>query len=448
MKQCKVCGTSVHIDSNTCPSCGNHSFFVLDVKICPLCGKVNAITNSFCEQCGKPFKIAQGRAFVKKTAVPLKRPAQNNYNNIVKTAEKVEKPSTAAVSVKEDNFKDYIELKPEIKHGDDHTEVAYYVEGNADKLPVVMLPKFTKISGKNIVVNIIVNPKGNDKIVSEIKQSETNKVMDEAIFGTEAVKDEEYIDFSSVGTDKEELKSISLDEPFIDYTEVKETTPSVKETQPVVITPPVKAKKVRKNKITTGKTFASILLMLIAFAGVASFYFDYFKTQILVSGASPVLYTLSEVFKFSPNLSFIKSNNYAAFLADFTRGIHKDYVTYVHFAFSGAFVLLFINAIMTIINLRHAKAVKIITSIFSFITILAYVAIVLAMIFVFNINIVSYHGIGLLVGACSSLLFFVLNLTLIKPYSKKRLEKKAKKAEKKAKNKNVKKSKNDDLVSL
>lgn len=130
MKQCKVCGTSVHIESNTCPSCGNHNFYVLDVKICPLCGKVNNRTSIYCEQCGKQFVAAQGQPYNVKKPVnmqsrppvyrerqqeivaPSPAPSPEKEYEIEKPVVKHVKPEETAA---ERAYKDFIALKPEIK---------------------------------------------------------------------------------------------------------------------------------------------------------------------------------------------------------------------------------------------------------------------------------------------------------------------------------------------
>ena len=143
MKRCKICGSVVHIESNTCPKCGGHSFDVLDVKVCPLCGKVNDINSSFCEYCGKDFGYAGGYA-----GDPGYGYGGAGAAGEPESARPSDDAERAALK--------YLTLRPEITSDGREKKYAYYVSD--EKVPIVILPTFDTDAEKSVKVEILMVP--------------------------------------------------------------------------------------------------------------------------------------------------------------------------------------------------------------------------------------------------------------------------------------------------
>lgn len=147
MKRCKICGSVVHIESNTCPNCGGHRFDVMDVKVCPLCGKVNDINSTYCEYCGKSFCIDG-------TVSGYERGAVGGYAAPAPSSACAQPSQTPEA---DRAMSDYVALRPEIASDGREKKYAYYVSD--ENVPVVILPTFDTDSEKNIKVEIVLMPR-------------------------------------------------------------------------------------------------------------------------------------------------------------------------------------------------------------------------------------------------------------------------------------------------
>ena len=510
MKQCKVCGTLVHIDSNTCPSCGNHNFFVLDVKICPLCGKVNGISNSFCEQCGKPFVTAQGGAYIKRPVA--KRPVPANYPRIFnqgtaapmpqqqQTAEPVYQqtaepaapvyqqqpapvyqqpaqpatvyqqpaPAEKSAGVEERSarqaYKDFVALKPEVIEGDDYSEVSYYVKGDGEKLPVIILPKFARQSGQNITVNIVVDPKNKDATAQVVTapaievqpasavapiQAQSAPVYAAPVYAApvysaapaayqapatpaqsapvqvdvaaEDDKAKEFRPFSAI-EDSDEQQLSAQAKPFEDSDK-----PATKKQRKVKA-----AKKMKKAKkpVTGGKVVVSLLMLIFALGIIAGYALPLYKNFDQTTGLSAMLFTLDK-HGLAVSVPITGHDGFSQFLADvlvadsiaglpLLTGVPQIIVDNLHYALSGAAVLAFILAILTLFSFRHKKGLKVLFVIFGLLNLLVFAVAVAAIAVVFEgLVFMDTLGLGLIISSAAALLFFIFAVFFMRTGKKK-----------------------------
>ncbi|MDD4002744.1 MAG: hypothetical protein PHE12_00885 [Clostridia bacterium] len=443
MKQCKVCGTSVHIESNTCPSCGNHNFYVLDVKICPLCGKVNSRTSVYCEQCGKQFVGAQGQNYNAKKPVnvsarpPVYRerqqviapPPEKDYE-IEKPVVKIAKPEE---TVAERAYKDFIALKPEIKESGDNTEFAYYVNGSAEKLPVVILPKFAKTQGKNILVNIVVNNVRSDaesdysskQGFSQIQPDIKKNIVEED------ESDRTFKPFSSINGQDEYADSVKNQETAkeSENTHTPENILQNNDQPTAEIIPTEKVKKLHKEKsikikgkrhLTFGSFTSSLFLVILSLGLIASFamvFYNSTNAELRSSGISAVLYMLKDVFKLDVTLppAFVE-NGFLAFWTEYqSGGQFYNYAHLIPYISSGIIVFTLINIFVLLFTFKHRRWAKIFLFITSLLSLLAIIVIALAIEFVYKASVVGTLGLGLIVAAIISLIIFITVIATYKP---------------------------------
>jgi hypothetical protein len=438
MKQCKVCGTLVHIDSNTCPSCGNHNFFVLDVKICPLCGKVNNITNSFCEQCGKQFVTAQGNNPLSKQPIGRER--------MVKPVKGYEHDGTLRPAADDDIdriYRKFLALKPETKDSGDDVEYAYYVEGDPDRLPVVILPKFARASGKNILVNIIVGgaEKASQSLAEEVKP---NYIFRQQPQEQESQRQAETAAKKQIGSDTssgdlERIKPYLKDEAkmFTPFSAIDDTLPPhlreeenegeipdvnyIDVEDDAIPVPPLakrKAAHARGVRVTISSILINLLLILCSAGMLAAFsmvFYDSADWQHRTAGFSPVLYALKDMFKTEINPPFAMDNGYAQFAADFGGGQYAHLAHIVPYLFLGALALVVVNLFITLFTFRQRTWAKVVLIVTSLLSMLCVAAIALAIVLVFNAPTVPTFGIGLLIDAALSFAYFLIVVFGYKP---------------------------------
>lgn len=431
MKQCKVCGTLVHIDSNTCPSCGNHNFFVLDVKICPLCGKVNNITNTYCEQCGKQFAAAHGSSYNNPPRQPISR---ERMVRPVKSYERDVAPRPAAGDDINRMYKEFLALKPEIKENGDDAEYAYYVDGDPDRLPVVILPKFAKASGKNILVNIIVggSDKASEPLAEEVKPNYIfrQQPQEQAQRQPEAAVKNQAENGTS-GGELERIKPYVKDEAkvFTPFSAIDDTMPphlrddengsgkipdlNYIDMEDDAVRAPSPAKRklgpVGKSRINAFSVLVSVLLILCSagmFAAFSMVFYDSADWQYRTAGFSPVLYALKDMFKTEINPPFAMDNYYSQFAAKFDRGQYAHLAHIVPYIFLGTLALAAVNLFIILFTFRHRKWAKVTLIVTSFLSMLCVAAIALAIRLVFDAPLSPTFGVGLLIEAFLSVAYF------------------------------------------
>lgn len=444
MKQCKVCGTLVHIDSNTCPSCGNHNFFVLDVKICPLCGKVNNITSSFCEQCGKQFVTAQGaspyinklppRNPVYRDRQPQKRAEQEKDYQIEKPLNAV-KPLSIEENAAERAYKDFMALKPEVAEKEDCSEYSYYVKGDANKLPVIILPKFAKTQGKNILVNIVVNS-GDNNAKSDINmhsnkpeatlpsdntaaynyQDDSKIITADNLVKTE-VDDKVFTPYSAIGgDDKEDTNQAfqaELNEQVINETseDENEIFNNIKETK-------VKSKKIKKQRLSGKAVISSLILMLTMLGLIASFMLVFYTSDnpaYRSAGISPVLYALKDLFNIDIFLPVAFENGFINYHGNYGTGQFVHFAHLVPYIFLAVPVLSLINLFVIMFTFKHKVWAKILLIATTLLTGLCLAAVGLAMKFVYNSGAFATLGLGLIIACVVAALNFILVIAAYKP---------------------------------
>ena len=436
MKQCKVCGTLVHIDSNTCPSCGNHNFFVLDVKICPLCGKVNNITNSFCEQCGKQFVTAQSSGINKPAGrPPISRERMVNPQRPTEPQRPASRPPVRGESDIDGIYKKFLALKPDIRENGDDTEYAYYVEGDPERLPVVILPKFAKTSGKNILVNIIVGgpEKSEEPLVEEIKPNYIYKQKAEEQFQPlKQMPDDGFNKQEEVPAagDLEKIKPYVKDasKMFTPFSAIDDTLPPhlqeeeeefqapgvhfeehEEDTAPRV--PKRRLEPLKRNKISMSSVLVSIIMILISAGMLCAFTMIFYDTtagQYKTGGLSPVFYAIKDMFKAEITPPFPMNNGYPQFVANFGGGQFAHLWSIVSYVFLSALLLSIINLFITLFTFKHRTWAKVLMLITGFLQILCFAAIILAIKFVFNLDIAQSLGLGLLISATLSVAYFIV----------------------------------------
>lgn len=453
MKQCKVCGTLVHIDSNTCPSCGNHSFFVLDVKICPLCGKVNNITNSYCEQCGKQFVTAKGKTPFKtvqnrpvNTVYKEKPQFKNNsyINNsteqeyeIEKPVVKISKPLKVEENAAERAYKDFIALKPEVVEKEDHSEYSYFVKGDPNKLPVIILPKFAKTQGKNILVNIVVNNNNensnnnnyNNNVIETKKPEIYNDDTEEpSTIITEEIENKSYTPFSAINKqdniteNKEDYeKTYNEEKEFTDYSQEKDVTTKTK----TKIEPEknIKNKKIKKVKSKpSGKSiFYSILFILTSLGVLASLFMVFYASdtpEYRTAGISPVIYVIKNLFKTDVVLPIPFDNGFTAYYNNYHSGQFAHLANIVPYLFTAVAVFALVNFFILLFTFkckRWAKTYLIITNTLS---LLCIAAITLAIKYVFNSGGFKTLGLGLITAGIIVFINFLFSIFAYKPAKK------------------------------
>lgn len=435
MKQCKVCGTLVHIDSITCPSCGNHSFFVLDVKICPLCGKVNRKTSSFCEQCGKQFSVPQGVGAgvyaVKKPPLnvrpiayrekeqkepykeqykePVKEPVKESYKEPEKDFEVIDKPAikNKPQDLAERAYKDFVALKPQISENDDVSEYSYYVQGDGDKLPVVILPKFAKTQGKNIIVNIVLGQQGQEAAAATAAPEQITEPRPQQ---RENEEEKVFKPFSAIKEEPQE--------------EIIETPKEIEKEEPKP-EPAKRSFKKAKGKGSAGAVFASLLMALLSLGIIASYILVFFNSQVeaeRTSGASIVMYLVNDLFNLNIPLPAIFSDGYAEFVMarvlmgqSWFSGIFGQFAHLVPYVAAGAVVVSLINTIIVLSTFKHrrwAKAVLIFTGI---LLVLGFAAMIAAIALIYQADIIGTTGLGLILAAVASLVFLILTIAAYKP---------------------------------
>jgi hypothetical protein len=428
MKQCKVCGTLVHIDSNTCPSCGNHNFFVLDVKICPLCGKVNSITSSFCEQCGKQFVTAQGamafpnkvpqvqrniypnRPMVKRSEEYGKNQEERDYE-IEKPVIKSPKPLIFEENAAERAYKDFIALKPEIANKEDCSEYSYYVKGDANKLPVIILPKFAKTQGKNILVNIIVNNEPEKPDTGPQPASKTAE--DKSTIITQDNLEKVFTPYSVIEN-----------EPQKQPEEKKEKTESlISEAKPVSAEDG--GQKIEKRKklpqprdgVSPKSILSSVVMAIMSLGLIATLLLVFYLSgnpAHRTAGISPVLYAFKDMFKTNITLPFVHDNGFEAFSSAYS-GQYAQYKNIVPYLFLALFVLPLFNFFVVVFTLRQKIWAKICLIISSLLIMIDLTLIVLSIQYVYNQDIIQTMGLGLICACVVALINFILVVTAYKP---------------------------------
>lgn len=420
MKQCKVCGTLVHIDSITCPSCGNHSFFVLDVKICPLCGKVNRKTSSFCEQCGKQFSVPQGLGAyaVKKPPVNVrpvvyrekeskeqKEPYKEPRKEPKEDYEIIEKPavkSDKSEEIVEKTYKDFVALKPRINEKDDVSEYSYFVKGEGDRLPVVILPKFAKTQGKNIMVNIIIG---------EQAAQEQHPAPAQPAEEPQPQPEVEYKPFSAI---KEEPEEKAFETAEAVAVEPQAVAKSEEKAEPA----PARKPLLKKSKYSAGSVIASVLMALLSLGVLASYllvFYNSLDSAQRASGASIAVYLVNDLLSLNISLPANFNDGFLAWTGGGYAGELGVFAHLVPYIAGGAAVLALINTIIVLTTFRHrrwAKAVLIITGL---LLVLGFGALIAAIEFVYKANFTGTLGIGLMSAAAVSLVFFILAIAAYKP---------------------------------
>lgn len=460
MKQCKVCGTLVHIDSNTCPSCGNHNFFVLDVKICPLCGKVNNISSSFCEQCGKQFVAAQGNPYINKVIAPKtsisqslrERPVFKHLDDDRDKDYEIEKPQVKiAKSFKiEENaaeraYKDFMALKPEVNEKDDYSEYSYYVKGDANKLPVIILPKFAKTQGKNILVNIVVNSeKEAQNIESRIEEQNKQHI----VFDKSENLPEHQVPPVAENEQNKVFKPFSAINDPSAINDITESVAEEKKLEPVtdnkteenktdfVINKDEKKKKELplkkyknlkvkplKPKIGASSVFGSILIIFSLLGLIASFSMVFYSSDTDIyrtAGVSPVVYLLNNLLNTNIILPFTFDNGFVTYWNAFNSGQFSHLAHLVPYLFSTVIACALINLILTIFTFRQRRFVKAIMFLLGGLGGLCLIVIALSTKYVYNSGAIKTLGLGLIVAGVMSLLNFILILMVYKPQNVKK----------------------------
>lgn len=153
MKICKKCRQSVNIDTVTCPRCESHEFKLSKLKICSLCGKINAAKNLNCDQCGKSFKSAANE-YALATALSLNTSAED-YDFQEET------PKTASKTVKTPE-ETYVEIKAEIERREDSENYAYFIPNSSNgQRPIIVMPSIKNELEKNIEVFFVMPTREN-----------------------------------------------------------------------------------------------------------------------------------------------------------------------------------------------------------------------------------------------------------------------------------------------
>lgn len=136
MKTCKNCKQVVNIETITCPSCEGHDFKINSVKICSLCGKVNAKRNLDCELCGKSFS-GHANEYTIATAADL-LPTGDDLS----AGQKRERIAVLKKPTKKTSQERYFAIKAQIESEDDKDQYAFFIPEKIEEKPIVLLPSF------------------------------------------------------------------------------------------------------------------------------------------------------------------------------------------------------------------------------------------------------------------------------------------------------------------
>lgn len=148
MKTCTKCKQIVNIGTATCPSCEGHDFKVSPLKICSLCGAINAKTNLNCDQCGKNFS-RPATEYAIATAVKLSGDNQDigDFSEPVAAEPKRNKNTP---------LQNYIAIKAEIEANETDEKQAYFIPNNAkNEKPIILLPPLDN-SDKKVEIFLVM----------------------------------------------------------------------------------------------------------------------------------------------------------------------------------------------------------------------------------------------------------------------------------------------------